>query len=181
MADSRNQRMKVVLISAALLFIVLLYIEIAIRRPDHFKIRSAELMSAEYLGDDGVVLQKSSNDCGPSALRMVLDDAGIITSSSAIEQIVPLSKRGATMLDLRSAAKQLGLKLEGWKLSIDSLPSINFPAILFIRKNHYIVADSVVRNSVYVRDPSIGRLRIPIDNISNIWKGEALLIHRLKK
>ncbi len=171
----------IVLVAVALSFVILLYVGRVIRRPDHFKIRAAESMNAEYLGDDGVILQRNSNDCGLCALKMILDDAGIITSINTIEQSVLLTERGASMLDLKTAAGHLGLKLEGWKLSADSLLTITLPAILFIRQNHYVVADSVVNNNVYVRDPSIGRLRISVDKIGNIWKGEALIILALKK
>jgi ABC-type bacteriocin/lantibiotic exporter with double-glycine peptidase domain len=171
-----NRGRWLVVLAVSMVIGVLVYTAIIIRRSDHFKIRAAESISAEYLGDDGVVFQQASNDCGPSALKMLLDDAGIVVSRSEIERFVPLTEKGATMLDLRSAAQQKGVTLEGWKLSVDTLPDIRYPAILFIRKNHYIVADSIADNGLYARDPSIGRIWIPEKKISHIWNGEALLI-----
>lgn len=173
--------MKTLICITALAFGVLLYVGIIIQDPVHYKISSAEVLGAEYLGDDDVVFQKKFNDCGPSALRMVFDNLGIITSHNEIEQMVPLTKRGATMLDLESAAEQKGLILEGWNLSVDSLSTIAFPAILLITQNHYIVADSLVMGKLYFRDPSIGRLRIPLNKMDHIWNGEALVIHLQKK
>ncbi|MFZ4622366.1 MAG: cysteine peptidase family C39 domain-containing protein [Bacteroidota bacterium] len=167
---------KIIIAVAVLSCCILIYTAFIIRQPDHYKKRAAEAISAEYLGDDGIVLQRSSNDCGPSALKMLLEDEGIIVARDELERLVPLTEHGATMLDLRSAAEREGLILTGWKLSTDTLPHISYPAILFIRKNHYIVADSVVNNFVYARDPSIGRIRIPLDRIPRVWNGEALLI-----
>lgn len=176
MADTMKRIRWLIVLVASMAFAVLVYTAIIIRQPDHFKFRAAKFISAEYLGDDGVVLQKASNDCGPSALKMLLDDAGIIVPQREIERLIPLTEHGATMLDLRSAAQQKGVTLVGWKLSVDTLPNIRYPAILFIRKNHYIVADSIADNGLYARDPSIGRIWIPEEKISHIWNGEALLI-----
>jgi ABC-type bacteriocin/lantibiotic exporter with double-glycine peptidase domain len=71
-----------------------------------------------------------------------------------------------------------GLHAEGWRLTSKDFPSILFPALLFIHDDHYVVADSIWNDDVFVRDPAIGRLKIPKGKLTQIWKGEILLFTR---
>ena len=58
-----------------------------------------------------------------------------------------------------------------------------FPIILFVNGNHYVVADSVICDKVFLRDPTFGKLTLSIKNLPQMWKGETLVFwtHNLKK
>mgnify|MGYP001562286475 len=139
---------------------------------------SAFMMGAEYIGNQNVVLQKKRNDCGPSALKMIFDYYNISLSLDEIEKELGLTEKGTSMLALKEMAEVKGLKAEGWRLTLDDFLNRQFPLILFVHNDHYIVADSVNNNEVFIRDPSIGRLKMKKNKLKNIWNGETLIFNK---
>ena len=130
-----------------------------------------------YLGSQGVIFQDRSNDCGVAALMMVLDHYGIRASQKELERRARLGFRGASLGTMKELAISAGLDAEGWKLSFDDLLSIQFPAIIFIENHHFVVVDSVdEKGFLFLRDPAVGRLRIPRRRAIDIWNGETLVI-----
>jgi ABC-type bacteriocin/lantibiotic exporter with double-glycine peptidase domain len=109
---------------------------------------------------------------------MVYDAYGIEVSESEIEHSVEMTPRGTTMLALNDQAERSGLSASGWRLTMEELRRSKFPAILFVRGDHFIVADSVREENVYLRDPAIGRLKISEKSLARIWRGEALVFCR---
>ena len=132
-----------------------------------------------YLGTAGVVLQERSNDCGVAALIMILDHYGIKASLRTMEQKAPRKFGGASLFALKTMAQEAGLGAEGWKLSPEDLRKVQLPAILFIENHHFVVVDSMNGKGIlFVRDPAVGRLKIPRKRAIDIWKGETLVITR---
>jgi ABC-type bacteriocin/lantibiotic exporter with double-glycine peptidase domain len=135
----------------------------------------AWIMNAEYVGSKDVVTQTKLNNCGPSALKMIFDYYHIPSSLEEIEQGVKLSKKGSSMLALKEMAELKGLKAEGWNLTLEDFLKCSFPVILFVNGNHYVVADSVLSDTLFLRDPSLGKLGLRVYNLLQIWKGETLV------
>ena len=132
----------------------------------------------EYLGNEGVRFQSEQNNCGPASLAMVYDAYGIGVSEGEIEHSVEMTPRGTTMLALNDQAEKSGLSASGWRLTMEELRRSKFPSILFVRGDHFIVADSVREENVYLRDPAIGRLKISEKSLARIWRGETLVFRR---
>ena len=135
-------------------------------------------MGGVHRRDQGVRLQIRPNDCGPVSLQMIFDYYRIPSTVRDIEQTIELSENGSTMLALKEMSEMKGLHAEGWRLTPDDLSNILFPALLFIHDDHFVVVDSIWNNEVFVRDPAIGRLRVPKINLMKVWKGEILLFKR---
>ncbi len=129
----------------------------------------------EYLGRDGVVLQTTRNNCGPSALKMVLSSRGTNVPLQELESGIPLTEDGASMLALKDAAERYGVDAEGWKLAFDDLRTGPLPALAFVDRSHFVVVDSIVRHTVYLRDPGVGRLAVPEARFKERWSGETLI------
>jgi ABC-type bacteriocin/lantibiotic exporter with double-glycine peptidase domain len=128
-----------------------------------------------YLGVEGVILQNRSNNCGPSALMMVLEYHGIKVSRGQMEKKARLARQGMSMLTLKELAQSFGLQATGWRLNLGELPHVRLPAILFVENHHFLVLDSMgAGGSLFVRDPAIGRMRIPKKVLMDRWKGETL-------
>jgi ABC-type bacteriocin/lantibiotic exporter with double-glycine peptidase domain len=128
--------------------------------------------------NEGVLQQKNHNDCGPTALQMIFDYYGVPSSVHEIEAHVELTEKGSTMLALKEMAELKGLYAEGWRLTPQEFSKISFPALLFVHNDHYLVADSIYDDTVFVRDPAIGRVGIPKRKLPQIWKGEVLVFKR---
>ena len=129
-----------------------------------------------YLGVEGVILQNRSNNCGPSALLMVLEYHGIAVSPGEMERKAKLVRQGVSISTLKELSRSFGLQATGWRLNFVDLPGVQFPAILFVENDHFVVVDSIGEGeSLFVRDPAIGRLRIPKKVLMDRWKGETLV------
>jgi len=130
----------------------------------------------EYLGSDGVILQDKRQNCGPAALLMVFEHFKIESSIKEIEEISGMTEIGTSMLGLKKVAETKGLQAEGWHYTREDFLSAPKPALLFVRGDHFVVADSIsINNSVYIRDPARGRYRISLNRLHRIWKGETLI------
>jgi ATP-binding cassette subfamily B protein RaxB len=109
---------------------------------------------------------------------MILDHYDIPSTTDEIERHVRLTARGSTMLSLQEMAELKGLTATGWRLSVEELASRPLPALLFVHRDHFVVADSVCGGQVFLRDPAIGRIRMPERKLMHIWNGETLLFGR---
>ena len=78
-------------------------------------------------------------DCGPEALAYILQHSfGKPASLSTLRHLAGVGPHGATLLGLDKAAKASGLKAEGMKVDLNYLRRMRPPAILWIRRSHYI-------------------------------------------
>ena len=128
------------------------------------------------LGTEGVVRQDKENNCGPAALKMILDHHGWKTSLRQLERMSKLTARGSSMLALKEAAESLGLHTEGLLLQPNDLTRVLLPAVLFVAGRHFVVLDSLDNEgSLYVRDPAMGRMKILNQGVADTWKGETLV------
>ena len=132
----------------------------------------------EYLGNVGVVMQTSYNDCAPASLQMVLDRYEIPSTVGELTRRLKPGVNGSTMLALRDLAEAKGLHAEGWRLRLQDFLTAQFPAILFIPKNHFVVADSIGSGNVFLRDPAVGRIKLPVSELPGVWNGEALVFRK---
>jgi ATP-binding cassette, subfamily B, bacterial CvaB/MchF/RaxB len=144
--------------------------------PIYLKNFLAWKMGGEFLGEEGVILQDKYNNCGPAALQMVFEFYGVPSSIRQIEEGLILSKKGSSMFSLKLLAEKKGLKAEGWKFTLKDLLNTPMPAVLFVHGDHFVVADSVSADGdLFLRDPALGRIKLPQRNIWRIWRGETLV------
>jgi len=130
----------------------------------------------EYPGSEGIVLQDKQNNCGPAALKMVFDHYGISSALVEIESNVGLTEKGSSMLALKEMAELKGLKAEGWRLTLEDFLKVPMPAIVFVHGDHFAVVDSVTDdNDVVMRDPALGKVKLPGKKLLRIWNGETLV------
>jgi len=158
-------------------FVVVLFLQ----TPNANKKIAAWMMHADYLGSEGVLLQTKRNNCGSSALKMVFDHYHVSSTLQEIEGKVGLTEKGSSMLALKDMAELKGLKAEGWQFIPEDFLRSAFPSILFVNKDHFVVADSISAvGDIYLRDPAIGKLRIAKQKLHRIWEGETLIFKKDK-
>ncbi|MDP2883741.1 MAG: cysteine peptidase family C39 domain-containing protein [Ignavibacteria bacterium] len=144
--------------------------------PDETGNPTGEEKDMVYLGVEGVMLQNRGNNCGLTALMMVFEYHGIKISLGEMERKARLGRQGVSMLTLKELAQSFGLQATGWRLNFGDLPGVRFPAILFVENHHFLVLDSMGAGGfLFVRDPAIGRMRIPEKVLMDRWKGETLV------
>jgi ABC-type bacteriocin/lantibiotic exporter with double-glycine peptidase domain len=148
-----------------------------------FSIKKISIYSKDVdsIGNKNVILQNKDNDCGPVALKMIFDHYHIPSTLNEIETSVKLKDKGTSMLALKEMAELKGLHAEGWRLTLEDLLKAEFPVILFVNGDHYFVADSALSDTLFVRDPTFGKLRLRINKLSEKWKGETLLFKKKER
>jgi predicted double-glycine peptidase len=133
--------------------------------------------------DFGVVKQQFDYSCGAAALATLLtygldDKVGEDTLLHALldgrssEQIAALEKSGFSLLDLQRLAQQRGHKAQGFRIHADQLARLGYPVIVFIRPHgyrHFAVLKGVRGDRVYLADPSLGNVRMPMYRFLDMW------------
>lgn len=136
----------------------------------------AWLRGAEFLGDDGIVLQPRWNECGAASLKMVLAAHGISREVSDLAVELRTTGDGTSLLDLRMVSTRSGLPARSWLLGPPDLCRVPLPAIAFVYGDHFVVITRLLAPDVLeVNDPALGRLRWPMKSFSKAWSGETLV------
>jgi ABC-type bacteriocin/lantibiotic exporter with double-glycine peptidase domain len=136
----------------------------------------AYALGAVYLGDSAVHRQKSLQDCGVAALHMLFDTHHRpFAAGDSLLAVVKGRDRGLSFAEMATIARGAGLSAHGYEMNLDALARMNGPTIAHL-KTHYVVVDRVRRDSVDIRDPLLGRLRLPASRFQQEWSGRVLVV-----
>ena len=110
------------------------------------------------------VVQTSAMDCGPAALKSILEGFGISASYGRLREACQTDVDGTSIDTLEDLANQLGLQAEQVMLPADhlALPEAEaLPAIVVVRLpnglTHFLVVWGRVGGFLQVMDPATGR------------------------
>ena len=128
--------------------------------------------SAEAPGE--VVRQQTRSDCGPAALKMVLDHWYVGAETLAeLELATGTGPDGTSLLAIKKAAEERGVLSRGLRLPVHRLREIPLPAIAHVHGDHFVVIRSAGEELV-IDDPSLGRLRMSPRVFARSWDGIVL-------
>jgi len=139
------------------------------------------------LRDAGVVKQRFDYSCGSAALATVLtyglnDPVDELTLLRALleplsaEELAALHKKGLSLADMQRLAQKRGHKAQGFRLHASQLAKISRPVIVFIKPGgyeHFAVFKGVRGDRVYLADPSLGNVRMPLYRFVDMWADES--------
>lgn len=147
----------------------------------------ASLMPSEAEAiNDNTSLQKYESilQCGPNALFMFL----LLNGKSEVDidslQGIPISPQGASMLDLRNAARDHGMEVEIRHYSKEDIYSIPLPAVCqftnrsdaSITRMHFDLLYKVDKTFLYVLSGTTGaKERIRLTKLPEYWTGNAMI------
>ena len=121
-----------------------------------------------------VVRQQGRSDCGPAALKMILEHHGITGVTLAeLEVATGTGPDGTSMLALKRTAEQRGLTGQGLRLPVERLHDIPMPAIAHVHGDHFVVLRQA-GSELIIDDPSLGRLRMSARTFERSWDGVLL-------
>ena len=114
------------------------------------------------------VVQTSAMDCGPAALKCLLEGFGIRASYGRLREACQTDVDGTSIDTMETVANQLGLEAEQILVPADHvlLPEADvLPAIVVVRRSngitHFVVAWRLHGGVVQVMDPETGRRWTP--------------------
>jgi ABC-type bacteriocin/lantibiotic exporter with double-glycine peptidase domain len=128
-----------------------------------------------------IIPQGTENNCGPAALKVIFDHYNLPSTLDEITSHIRRTDKGASMFAMKEEAESKGLHAEGWRLTQEDLFKVHCPVILFVHGNHFIVVDSLSNDTLWICDPSHGKLMIRMEELAKSWKGETLLFTEERK
>jgi ATP-binding cassette subfamily B protein len=125
--------------------------------------------------------QLEATDCGAACLEMACAYHGAKHSLSALRELAHVQAAGTTLLDLASAARQLGFKARGVHVEDpsdleDEEGRALLPAIAHWNEDHFVVLYEVNARVAVVGDPALGIQRVPREELGQHWNGILLLL-----
>ena len=145
------------------------------------------VQSMRALRDAGVVKQKFDYSCGSAALATLLtyglgdptDEDTIlrmILSPLSGDELRALQQRGLSLLDMQKVAQARGHRAQGFRLPAEQLARISRPLIVHIKPHgyeHFAVFKGLRGDRVYLADPSLGNIRMPLYRFLDMWADSA--------
>lgn len=130
---------------------------------------------AHLLRYEGVTRQASNRDCGIAAAHMLLVHIGVeVAYDSLLSRYHPKDEL-QSMLDLKHLFRDQEVNVAGYQLQIADLARVPVPLIAHV-PDHYVVVDSLRRDTVFVRDPAAGRMALHVTAFEDWWTGATLIV-----
>ncbi len=138
-----------------------------------------QMVGGEFLGEDGVVLQRTLYDCGPAALANLLQLLGIDPPPlDTLSTLTGTTAYGTSFAALRAAAGSLGVSLEARRFVPAVARVARLPLIAWYGRRHFVVVAARSPDGMLtVLDPQVGRYRAPERWFGKRWSGEALVLN----
>lgn len=127
------------------------------------------------------VLQVAAGDCAHACLSMVLDAHGSKVSIEDLRGSHEAAVEGISIKRMLHAASQFKLSGRAVRAGLKNLSALRLPAILHWNFNHYVVLESIDANGATVLDPSYGRRRISIEDLSGHYTGIAIEFWKMQE
>lgn len=136
---------------------------------------------------DGVVRQQFDFSCGSAALATLLShhygrpttETDAFTRMWEVGDQERIKKLGFSLLEMKKYLEELGLKADGFKLTLDRVQEIGVPGIALIEVRgyrHFVVIKGVDDRRVLVGDPSSGVVSRSRKEFEDHWDGVILFV-----
>lgn len=137
-----------------------------------------------------VVKQGLDYSCGSASMATILayyfgdtiSEAALtmdMTARLTDEELDSRIKDGFSLLDMRNTLVRLGYQAVGVNLSLAQAKQLKGPVVILLRKediNHFVVLKGIVGEAASIADPTLGNVRLTLDELMYYWRGEALAI-----
>ena len=120
--------------------------------------------------------QMETSECGAACLGIVLAYFGRWVAMEELRAACHVSRDGASAADIVKGGEKYRLKVTGWRRSIEELPDIPLPAILFWDLSHFLVLEGVSKGRYYLNDPANGRRTVGEETVRQSYSGVALQV-----
>lgn len=149
-----------------------------------FAVPTVSLREARF---QTVIRQQYDFSCGSAALATLLHyHYGMPTNEEAIfrnmyengDQAV-IRQAGFSLLDMRSFLARVGLRADGYEVTLDKLTELSVPAIVLINTKgyrHFVVIKGIRGDEILVGDPALGTRVYDREDFEAIWQGISFMI-----
>ena len=117
-------------------------------------------------------LQTEPSECGLACLAASAAMLGDKTDLPTWRRKYPVA-RGMSLKEMHEIAGAMGLSARSVRCEIEELKDLKVPSILHFGLKHFVVLEKVGRNQVHVFDPAMGRRKLNLKTISDLFTGVA--------
>jgi len=129
---------------------------------------------AQPLAGDAADRQQSRDGCGAASLAVLLRRHGTHVPQRLLWSMTRVPGGGTRLGELARAAACFGHRAE---LGADpGLLHTPLPAIVHLRRGHFVVLESRDADSAIVLDPGCGRVRVPLADLQHRASGAILVL-----
>jgi len=120
------------------------------------------------------LLQQAQVECGAASLGMILAHFGRWETLENLRHACGVTRDGANAVAIMQAAEDYGLEPEGRRGTVDDLDGISVPAIVWVRRSHFIVLEGAHGGTFHVNDPAKGRYQLTTEEFMELYSGGVL-------
>lgn len=145
--------------------------------------------NARQIRSENVVIQQRDFSCGAAALATIVnyywgenatETALLVAVASTLtpEELEERIKNGLTLTDLKRVCEKFGYQAVLGTLPLEKLAASKLPLLVGITVNdfdHFVVVRGADERFVYIADPAIGKLRVPLDEFAKQWQKNTVL------
>ncbi|HSV30100.1 MAG TPA: C39 family peptidase [Candidatus Omnitrophota bacterium] len=134
-----------------------------------------------------VVRQQYDFSCGSAAIATLLTyhygrpigEEEAFRSMFAVGDQQAIQKYGFSLADMQRYLSTLGLRSDGFRVTLDKYVQVGVPAITLISTkgyNHFVVIKGIRGGDVLVGDPALGLKAIPRAEFEAMWQGVVFVV-----
>lgn len=123
------------------------------------------------------IIQSEAAECGLACLAMVASYHGNNIGLRELRRRYALSLKGATLAQIIEIGGALGFRCRPLRLDLEHLSQLQLPCIAHWDLNHFVVISKVGRSGVTVLDPTFGKRKLSLEEVSRHFTGIALELH----
>ncbi len=121
-----------------------------------------------------LVMQMEALECGAASLSMILAYHGKWLPLEQVRSDCGVSRDGSNCKSMMLAAQNYGLKVTGYKCSVEDVKEVKFPAIIHWNFNHFVVLTGFSKNKAFINDPARGKIAVSMEEFDNSFTGIVL-------
>lgn len=117
------------------------------------------------------VIQFATAECGHACARMLLSAHGRDVSVGSLRRELPVGRDGTNLRQVAALLEHHGLNVRVRRADFSGGEPPRTPAILFWNNSHFVVLVSLTRRGAVIIDPSVGRLRMDLQELREKYSG----------